>query len=120
MPRTALTVGTAPGWGGGVLDIAAAAVDNSNGNTFVNTGVERLIVINGSGGSLTVTVALPTSSRSLGGLVTTKTYTVGAGKTAILGPFDPGTFNQSTGVVNVDWSTGTSVTAAVVNHTATP
>lgn len=116
MPRTTLTASTAAAYGGGVLDIAAAAVDLANGNAFANTGLEKMIVVNGSGGSLTVTVAIPAGVRSLGGLITTKTYTIVTAKTAILGPWDPGVFNQTTGVVNVDWSTGTSVTCSVVSH----
>jgi hypothetical protein len=120
MARTSLTANTAAAYAGGVLDIAAAAVDQPNGNSFANTGLEKVIVVNGSGGSLTVTVAIPANQRSLNGLATTKTYTVASAKTAILGPFDPSIFNQTTGVVNIDWSTGTSVTCSVVNHVPTP
>lgn len=118
MSRTALTVNTAARFGGSILDIAAAAADNSNGNTFTNTGVEKLIVSNASGGSLTVTVAIPSSARSLDGLATAKTHVVLNNKTAIIGPFPPDMYNQTTGVVNVDWSTGTSVTVSAVSHIA--
>lgn len=117
MPRTAITPSTAGGYGGGIVDIAAAAVDAPNGNSFQNTGVEKIIVTNGSGGALTVTVGIPASARSLQGLVTAKTYSIATGKTAILGPFDPSIFGT---LATVDWSTGTSVTCAVVNHVGTP
>jgi hypothetical protein len=120
MPRTSLTVNSGAAYAGSVLDIAVAAVDQPNGNSFANTGLEKVIVVNGSGGSLTVTVAIPANQRSLGGLATSKTYSVSNSKTAILGPFDPSIFNQTTGVVNIDWSTGTSVTCSVVTHIPTP
>jgi len=120
MPRATLTAVTAPGWGGGITDIAAGAVDSAQGNEFQNTGIEKLVVVNGSGGSLTVTVAIPATPRSIQGLITTKTFTVATGKTAVLGPFEPSIFNQANGNVNVDWSTGTSVTCAVISHVRTP
>ena len=120
MPRTALPTSIAAGWGGGILDIAPAAVNNTDGNSFVNTGVEKLVVANGSGGTVTVTVAIPASARSLNGLITSKTYAIAATKTAVLGPFEPSIFSQSTGLVHVDWSSGTSITCAVVSHIPTP
>lgn len=118
MARTALSTLTNPSFGGGTLDIAAAAVDQPNGNTFVNDSRTFLVVINASGGSLTVTVAIPAGPQTQNAS-TTKTYAVANGKTAFLGPF-PNYFNQSTGLVNVDWSTGTSVTCSVLNYTQTP
>lgn len=118
MARTALTVLTSARFGGSILDIAPAAVNNTDGNFFSNTGSEKLVVVNGSGGSLTVTVALPSSYRSLDGLATAKTHVVLNSKTAVIGPFPPDMYNQTNGVVNVDWSTGTSVTASVVSHIA--
>lgn len=120
MARTTLTPVVAAAYAGGILDIAAGAVDQPNGNNFANTGNEKLVVINGSGGPLTVTVSIPSNAKSLQGLITSKTYTVATGKTAILGPFDPSTYNQTGSLVNVDWSTGTSVTCAVVGHVPTP
>ena len=120
MPRVALTASTAAGWGGGILDITPTAVNTPDGNSFVNTGVEKIVVANGSGGTVTVTVAIPASARSLNGLITQKTYAIAATKTAVLGPFEPSIFNQPTGFVHVDWSSGTSVTAAVVTHVPTP
>src|SRR3954469_7632940 len=120
MARTTLTPVTAASYGGGILDIAAGAVDNAQGNNFQNTGLEKLVVINASGGALTVTVGVPANARSLQGLVTAKTYSIANGKTAVLGPFDPSIFNQQGGLVNVDWSTGTGVTCAVVSHIQTP
>ncbi len=120
MARTALTVSVAAAYGGGVLDIAPATVTHPDGNYFVNTGREKLIIVNGSGSPLTVTIAIPASYRSLQGLVTSKTYTIATTKTAVLGPFEPGLFNQTTGVVNIDYSSGTSVTAAVISHIPAP
>lgn len=119
MARTALSVQDVGQYAGSVA-VTANAADNSNGNTFPNDGKTFLVVVNGSGGSLTVTVTGATTPDRTYGQTLTKTYTVANGATRFIGPFSQAAFNQSTGVVNVDWSTGTSVTCGVVTYTPTP
>lgn len=122
MAFTTLTLTTANAYAGGILDLdaAAVAVDASNGNQFANDGRTRLYVKNGSGSPLTVTYNIPSTIRSLSGAITTITKTVAAGKVAVLGPFNPALFNQTTGYVQVSWSAGTTITALAFNENPTP
>ncbi len=89
------------------------AVDAVNGNSFLNlVGDNLLIVKNGGAGALTVTIKIaPTVD---GNAVASKTATVAAGAQSIIGPFPAGIYNQVDGSVYVDFSTGTSITAAVL------
>lgn len=83
------------------------------GDQFLNDGDVILIVNNGSGGALTVTFdpgGLP------GGLTLADvTGTVDNGDIEAFGPFPGGLYNDSSGYVQVSWSTTTSVTAAVLS-----
>lgn len=119
MSRTALSATTLAAYGGGSAT-AATAVDNSNGNTFPNDGHTFLVVKNGSGGSLTVTVTGATTADRSFGATLSKTYSVANGATWLIGPFAVGAFNQSDGTVYVDWSTGTSVTCGACTYVPTP
>lgn len=115
-----LTVTTAAAFNGGIPDIAGVAATLTDGNQFLNDGKTRLSVVNGSGGALTVTFALPATPKNLNGLVATQPKTVATGKTAIYGPFEPGTYNQTDGKVRVVFSSVTSVTVLAFNETPTP
>lgn len=101
----------------GVVQAAAAAVDQPNGNQFANpTGRAVMEITNGAGSPITAT------------FTTNGVYTVGAvqyavadlvvtvtnGTSKICGPFDKTLFNDGTGNVLVDWSSGTTVTARVI------
>lgn len=112
MPRTALSwqevviAGLTPTFG---------AVDQPNGNTFPNDGNVYIEVKNASGVPITVTLSVP--AKGPGGLsYTNPTVSVPATTgDKIIGPFDPTAYNQAGGVVNVDFSAGTSVTIAVIH-----
>lgn len=119
MARTTLSAVVSPAFGDGVADTSAEAVDNANGNDFANDGKTVMVVENGSGGSLTVTLSLPAGPKTANEAIT-KTLAVADGKEAHFGPFQLSLYNQSNGRVNVDWSTGTSVTAAIIQQTRTP
>lgn len=119
MPRTALSAQDLGQYAAGAA-LTLNAVDQPNGNTFPNDGKTFLMVTNGSGGSLTVTVTGATTPDRSYGQTVTKTYAPANGARWLIGPFSPAVFNQSTGLVNVDWSTGSSVTCAVVTYTPTP
>lgn len=115
MTATAFTVTTTAA--AGVVLPAAGAVDNTNGNSFANSGRELIEVTNASGGALTIS------------FVTQGVYTVGITSYPIAdlnvslanattrgyGPFDKTLFNDTDGNVQITWSTGTSVTARVIS-----
>lgn len=115
MARTVMPVTTTAR--AGVVVPAATAVDAVNGNQFVNTGREVLQVTNGGASPITVTFTAQ-AGFSVGTAtypVTNPTGTVTNGTTKQFGPFDKGLFNDPTGNVWVDWSSGTTVTALVTS-----
>jgi len=103
------------GASGSVL-AAPAAVDAANGNEFLNAGRTMIEITNGSASAVTAT------------FITNGTYAVGsttyaiadlgvaiaASATKVCGPFDTTLFNSGSGTVQVDWSSGTSITARVI------
>lgn len=95
-------------------DLAGVAA-SVGGDTFVNTGTELLVIKNGGGSGITLTVATPVTVDSLA--VTDLTATIGAGETRMLGPFPPGIYNDTLaagGIVSLSYSGVTSVTVAVI------
>lgn len=89
-----------------------AAVDAANGNEFVNDGKSVLYVKNAGVGSINVTASTPGTVDGLA--VADLVVAVANGVNKMIGPFPPGIYNQSDGKVYVDWSGGSSVTAAVI------
>lgn len=88
---------------------AAATV---SGDEFPNSGREWLVVKNGSGGSITVTASTPQTVAGLA--VAEEAYAVPASGECYIGPFPPGTFNNtSTGRVALTYSGVTSLTVGV-------
>jgi hypothetical protein len=114
MARTAITPQT-------VLKNTSAAVtflaaDATNGMEFVNDGNSQLLVQNGSGSPVTVTVH---SVSDPFGRIGDLTPAVAAGALETVPEMDPLLFNQQVtdvGSVYVDFSSGTSVTVAVVRR----
>ena len=115
MARSSLTVQTTAA--SGIVLAAAAAVDGSNGNEFANDGRTFIEVTKGAASSITAT------------FVTNGTYNVGAvaypisdlavvlasSTTKAMGPFDKTLFDSASGTVEINWSSGTSVTARVIS-----
>lgn len=98
------------------VDLAGAAA-SVGGDTFSTTGREMLVVKNGSGAPITVTIATPILVDNLA--VADLTATIGAGATRALGPFPPSTYadnGQPGGSVAVSYSAVSSVTVAVVSY----
>ena len=89
-----------------------AAVDASNGNQFANDGLMFLYVKNGGVGSINVTIGTPGTVDGLA--VADLVVAVANGVNKMIGPFPVGIYNQAGGLVYVDWSGGSSVTAAVL------
>lgn len=114
MARSALTPQTTAA--SGIVLASAAAVDQPNGNEFVNDGRTLIEITNGSASGITAT------------FITNGTYNVGSVAYAIadnqvivaattskaVGPFDKTLYNSATGTVQVDWSSGTTITARVI------
>ena len=88
------------------------------GDTFVNDGNTRLLVKNGGGGSLDVTITAQKTTTSLSGYgILTKqnqVLSVGAGAEAVIGPFPSTAFNNASGSVAVTYSGVTSLEVAAV------
>lgn len=101
----------------GALLAAPASVDAVNGNQFTNpTGRAIIEVTNGSGGSITATFAT-NGVYTVGSVqydIADLVVTIAASTTRVYGPFDKTLFNDGAGNVDVDWSSGTTVTARVI------
>jgi hypothetical protein len=119
MARTAFTVinSTAPG----TVLTAAAAVDASNGNSFANpTGRAIIEITNGGGASINVTFTTNATYNVVGtnGTVVYNVadplIAVASSTSKVFGPFDKTLYNDGTGNVLVDFSSGSSVTARVI------
>lgn len=109
----ALTTLVAKRSGNGVSLAGVSAA--GSGDTFVNTGNEVVVVKNGGGSPITVTV--PIVATVDGQAVTDLTATVAAGATQLIGPFPPGIYNDTKvagGNAALEYSGVTSVTVAVV------
>lgn len=111
--RTALAVQDVAQNGGAQL--VDTTPDQPNGNLFENNGRVRLVIVNGDSGSHSVTITSVTDPYGRTGDLT---VAVGAGKTAVLGPFDPLLWNQKSGAdqgkVYVDWTASTSMKVTAV------
>ena len=86
--------------------------DGTHGNKFWNNGKPFLMVTNGSGGELTVTLVLPGTVDDQA--VSDRTVAIADGQTYAIGPFTKD-YNQSDGYVHVTWSTVSSVTAEAIS-----
>lgn len=115
MARTAFTPTTTIF--SGIVLPAPAAVDAVNGNSFTNpTGRAILEVTNGAGSPMNVTITTFNSYSTGAGAhaVTDEVTAVTNGTTKVFGPFDKTLYNDATGNVLVDWSSGTTITARVI------
>jgi hypothetical protein len=75
-----------------------------------------LVIKNGGGSGITLTVVTPVTVDGLA--VADLTATIGAGETRMVGPFPPGTYSDASNNVNLSYSAVTSVNVAVVKVTA--
>lgn len=110
MARQALAVQTIVEGG---LNMAMTAA-HADGHKFPNKGKEKIRVLNGSGGSINVTIATGKTVQGLA--VADKVVAVPAGETRFIGPFNSDLYNQPSGAdagqVFVDFSAQASVTLA--------
>lgn len=115
MARTALTPVAAVDEGV-VFALAAANVD---GHRIPGGGNVLLVVNNGSGGSINVTVQ--TAATEDGLAVAEQIVAVGAGVQKVIGPFRPSTYDRASGAadpgeVYVDFSAVTTVTCGAIEY----
>jgi hypothetical protein len=100
---------------------ASYAAATGGGDTVANNGKMYLHIKNGSGGSITVTVAktISTPQNVPGyGLVTISDISVAiaAGAEKFIGPIDPNAYNATagTGLISITYSGVTSLTIAAI------
>ncbi|HEY0882253.1 MAG TPA: hypothetical protein VGD87_12010, partial [Archangium sp.] len=96
----------------------AGVAANGGGDSFPNYGQEVVVIKNGGGSSITLTVTTPATVDGLA--VADRTAVIAAGETRMVGPFPPGWYNdnqQPGGSVALGYSGVTSVTVAVVKVT---
>jgi hypothetical protein len=100
--------------GGTAITFTAAAA----GDKFLNSGNERLVVKNGSGSPITVTIDSPGTCNF--GLANAAAHdlvvSVAAGAEEWLPLLDLATFNDATGFANIVYSSTTTITVAVVKR----
>lgn len=90
------------------LNIAGTAAA-AGGDEWANTGREYIAIKNGGGSPITATLDVKATVDDL--TVTDPTVSIGAGETHVIGPFPPGTYNDSTtGRAKVTYSGVSSVT----------
>ncbi len=99
---------------GSVVATAGQAANASKTDVWVGTGKELLIVNNAAGSPITVTLNFGPGATIDGQTPTSRTVSVAAGATTIIGPFPPNLYNDATGNVSVTYSAVTSVTVLVV------
>jgi hypothetical protein len=83
-------------------DFVFTAADLANGNSFVSTGRELLLVQNSGASPYTVTVTSVADNQKRTGDITS--YSVGAGLFSMFGPFSQPGWLQSDGTVRVSAS----------------
>ena len=117
--ETALTPinSTAPG----TVLTASAAVDGTNGNKFANpTGRAIIEITNGAAGAINVTFTTQASYNIVGtnGTITYSVFdpiiSVTNGTSKVFGPFDKSLYNDANSNVIVNYSSGTTITARVI------
>lgn len=79
------------------------------GDTFSNNGRTKLIIANGGGSGITVTISAQIACDM--GTLHDITNSIAAGATEIMGPFST-RYNDSSGLVHVGYSAVTSVTVS--------
>lgn len=97
------------------LDIAGVAA-SGGGDQWTNYGSQALVVRNGGGSSITVTLQIQATVD--GQTVNNPTVTVPAGVTKVIGPFPLNVYNDGASVAKVTYSSVTSVFVAVIKAVA--
>jgi len=99
----------------GTVYAAPAAVDAAYGQWFLNDGRSWIEIVNGSASAVTATF-VTNGTYAVGSTtypIADLAVTIAASGTKVCGPFDKTLFNSTTSTVEVNWSSGTSITARV-------
>lgn len=91
MPATALTAQTSSETG--TVLAAAPSGDNTSGNSFVNSGTQRILLENTVASGATCTVAFPNKVRNQ--TIPALSITVPASGRCWCGPYDPSLFGET-------------------------
>jgi len=100
----------------GTVLSAPGAVDAANGNEFANAGRTMIEITNSSASSITATF-ITNGTYSVGAAtyaIADLAVAIAASATKVCGPFDTTLFNSATSTVQVDWTSGTSITARCI------
>ena len=76
-----------------------------------------MFILNGGMGSITLTIDFPDTAVIDDQAPSNRTVTVGAGVYKMVGPFDPSTYNDANGRVQLSYSGTTTVTVAAFRLT---
>jgi hypothetical protein len=99
----------------GIDQPATLAAANADGSKWVGSGREFLMVENGSGGEITVTVAAQENCNL--GFSHNIAVAIPAGEGKSIGPFAPAIYEDAAGDCHVTFSAVTTVTVAVFKLT---
>lgn len=100
----------------GVVLTSAVAVDAGNGNEWTNAGRSLIEIFNNSASAVTATF-VTNGTYNVGSTayaIADSAVTIAASATVAAGPFDTTLYNSATTTVQVNWSSGTSITARVI------
>lgn len=109
MPRTTLSSQSINRTG---LTPTFSAVDQVNGNEFLNVDERTYLHVKTTSNSTVLTIPTPITIDGL--TVSDLAISIGTSSERIIGPFPLQYYNQTDGKVYLDWSVGTGVTAAVI------
>ncbi len=112
-----LAVNTVDRSGESITALLVAAA--GGGDSFVNTGVEYIIVKNNTsgGGAVTLTITFVIQTTVDSQVVTNRTVTVATQIEKIIGPFPTGIYNDANSRVNLTYSAVTDISLAVFKNT---
>jgi hypothetical protein len=114
MARSAFTPVTTAA--SGVVLASAVAVDAANGNEWTNTGRSLIEVFNNSASAITATF-ITNGTYNVGTTayaIADVTVAIAASGTVAAGPFDTALYNSATTTCQVNWTSGTGITARVI------
>lgn len=112
MPATALTSTTLNRSAATAVSSGGSAVDQANGNSFVNTG-DTLILVRTTGTATTPSISYAITAD--GATITARSLgATGATATTVYGPFPVATYGSNP---TLSWSSGTGATVMVLEPT---
>lgn len=110
MPRTTLTAQSIVRTG---LIHTFVAADQPNGHQFLNVDERAFLYVkNANAGTIVVTIDTPITVDGLA--VGNLSVSIATGVNKLIGPFPKQYYNQTDGMVYIDYDIGASVTVAVI------